>query len=198
MSAAAGGDLFAAPAGLHSLFFALLPDPASVAALGRARTALEATLPPQRGAGIPEARLHLTLHWLGEWSQLPPQAVAAARQAAGLVQGEAFTLRLDQADCFGHAEAIWVLRPSAPPAALSALHRDLAAALARQRFRLLGGPAFAPHVSLRRRATARFAARSLPPVEWPVDGFALVHSEREAGRTAYHLIDRWPLLQALR
>ena len=32
MSAAAGGDLFAAPAGLHSLFFALLPDPATVAA----------------------------------------------------------------------------------------------------------------------------------------------------------------------
>ena len=114
-------DLFAAPAEHHSLFFALLPDPATIAGIRRAQRALEDGQPPQRGGGTPDGRLHLTLHWLGEWSQLPGSTVAAARAAAAQLVQAPFGLSLDQAGCFGHGEVVWVLRPSAPPQALGAL-----------------------------------------------------------------------------
>ncbi len=189
----ASGDLFATPETQHSLFFALLPDAATAAAIAAARDALEAGLPPQRGAAVPEARLHMTLHWRGEWSQLPDSAVAAACAAATTVDVPRFHLVLDRAECFGHGETVWVLRPSMPPAGLQALHHGLAQALARQRLRLPSAPAFAPHVSLRRRASARFAARPVPALAWPVHEVALVHSERAAGRTGYRVVGRWPL-----
>lgn len=186
-------DLFAAPAGHHSLFFALLPDPAAIAGIRAAQRALEEGLPPQRGSGTPDGRLHLTLHWLGEWSELPGSTVAAARTAAAQLVQAPFVLRLDQAGCFGHGEPIWVLRPSAPPAGLAALHRGLAAALGRQRLRLPPGPAFAPHVTLRRRATSRFAACPVPAMEWGVQDFALLHSQRSGAGTTYDILGRWPL-----
>src|SRR5690606_36699996 len=75
-------DLFAAADEHHSLFFALLPAPPVVAGIRAAQQALEAALPPQSGAGVPDARLHLTLHWLGEWSQLPQVLVEDACIAA--------------------------------------------------------------------------------------------------------------------
>lgn len=196
MSGPGDGDLFGTPAQHHSLFFALLPDAATVGALRDARQVLEAALPPQRGAGVADARLHLTLHWLGEWSQLPEATVDAARAAAARVRGPGFALRLDAADCFGGGEAVWVLRCTAPPPALLALHRALAAALARQRIRLPAGPAFVPHVTLRRRASVRFPARAVPPVEWAVADFALVHSLRGPAAAEYHELGRWRLQAA--
>lgn len=186
-------DLFAAPAGHHSLFFALLPDPAAIAGIRAAQRALEVGLPTQRGGGVPDRRLHLTLHWLGEWSQLPEGVVAAARAAAAQPVQAPFVLCLDRAECFGHGEAIWVLRPSAPPEALAVLHRELAAALGRQRLRLPPGPPFAPHVTVRRRAGTRFAACPVPVVEWDVHDFALLHSRRSAAGTVYDILGRWPL-----
>lgn len=190
-------DLFAAPDEHHSLFFALLPDPAAVAGIQATRQALEAGLPPQKGAGVPEARLHLTLHWLGEWSQLPEAVVDGARAAAAAVHAPGFTLRLDHAACFGHGEAIWVLQPGehspAAPDALSGLHRALAASLARHRVRLPASPAFAPHVTLRRRATCRLAAQPVPPVVWEVEAFCLLHSRRTPDGTRYTVLGRWPL-----
>lgn len=186
-------DLFAAPVEHHSLFFALVPDPTGLSGLRAARQALEAELPAQRGPGVADERLHLTLHWLGEWSQLPQAVVDDARVAAAEVRQPPFELRLDQAGCFGRGEAIWVLQPSAPPPALVGLHQDLAQALARHRLRLPPGPAFAPHVTLRRRATARFPARAVPPATWTARGFVLLHSLRTAGRTGYQELGRWPL-----
>jgi len=186
-------DLFAAPEEHHSLFFALLPDACTIAGIHAARQALEAGLPSQRGAGVPDDRLHLTLQWLGEWSQLPQGVVDAARSAGGSLQLDGFDLCLDQAECFGHGEAIWVLRPSAPPQELPALHAALARALGQQRLRLPPGPAFAPHVTVRRRASTRFAPCATPAVAWQVRDFALLHSRRTTAGTTYQVLGRWPL-----
>ena len=187
------GDLFAAADARHSLFFALLPGPAEAAAIRAARQALEAGQPPQRGAGVPDERLHLTLHWLGEWSQLPQALADDARAAAAQVRQAGFVLRLDQAECFGRGEAIWVLRPSAPPPALERLHQALATALAGRRIRLPAGPAFAPHVTVRRRASVRFPVQPVAPVDWRVDGFALLQSVHGSGGVRYEVLQRWPL-----
>ena len=186
-------DLFAAADEHHSLFFALLPAPPVVAGIRAAQQALEAVLPPQCGAGVPDARLHLTVHWLGEWSQLPQALVEDACIAAAQVSLPGFGLRLDQAECFGHGESIWVLRPSEPPPQLASLHQALAAALAARRIRLPPGPAFAPHVTVRRRASVRFPPRPVPAVEWQVGGFGLLQSLRTQGGTRYAVLGEWPL-----
>ncbi|WP_051412554.1 2'-5' RNA ligase family protein [Pseudoxanthomonas sp. J35] len=189
-------DLFGTPAGHHSLFLALLPDAATVQALRAAQRALEAGLPPQRGPGVPDERLHLTLHWLGEWPQLPELTVDAARAAAASVRQAPFVARLDMADCFGRGEAVWVLRCAAPPPDLHALYDRLATALVRQRIRLPSTSPFVPHATLRRRASIRFPARAIPPVGWPAADFALVHSQRDAAGTVYRVLGRWPLRAA--
>lgn len=189
----ASGDLFGAPPPRrHSLFFALLPDAATVAALRAARQALEAELPPQRGRGVPDGKLHLTLHWLGEWSQPPQATVDAAREAAAAVRVPRFSVTLDTADCFGRCEAVWVLRGAASPPLL-ALHGTLATELAQRRVRVPPGSGFAPHVTLRRRASVRIVPRPLPPVHWTVGDFALLESVRGPGSAGYRLLGRWPL-----
>lgn len=190
------GDLFAAADEHHSLFFALVPAPPVVAAIQAARQALEAGLAPQRGGGVPDERLHLTLHWLGEWSRLPQALVDDACAVAARMRLSGFELRLDQAECFGHAESIWVLRPSQPPRQLEELHRALAAALAARRVRVPVGPSFAPHVTVRRRASVRFPPQPVPPVEWRVDRFALLQSLRTGAGTRYRVLGEWPLSAA--
>jgi len=188
-----GPGLFAAPEQVHSLFFALCPDPGTAAALVAARQALEQGLAPERGGGVPPERLHLTLHWLGEWSQLPAATVQAAVAAAASQDQPGFELLLDRADCFGHGEAVWVLRPSAPPPELLGLHAGLGAALARQRLRLPPGPPFAPHVTLRRRARQRLAAGPVPALAWRVSHFELLESVRGTGQSGYRRLGQWPL-----
>src|SRR5690606_41535736 len=107
-------DLFAAPEEHHSLFFALLPDACTIAGIHAARQALEAALPSQRGAGVPDDRLHLTLQWLGECTQLPNGVVDACRTARGALQLDGFDPCLDQSKCSRHGSAIWVVLPVAP------------------------------------------------------------------------------------
>jgi len=191
---AASGDLFGGAEPRHSLFFALLPAPEVASAIAGAGDAIASGLPAQAGRPVPVHRLHLTLCWLGEWAALPPSTVAAARLAAERLRQPAFALRLDQAACFGHGEVVWVLCPASPPQALGALHDALVHALLHQGQRPAGGQRFAPHVSLRRRATTHFAAMPAGPVDWPVAELALVHSERGAGGVDYHVLGRWPLL----
>lgn len=192
-ASAAGGDLFGAAEPRHSLFFALVPPAAVIEAIDAARGALEAGLPAEPGRPVPPQRLHLTLSWLGEWAVLPPAALQGARHAATGLDQAGFVLQLDAAACFGRGEVVWVLRPSAPPAALAALQQALVQAMLRQGLRPAGGHAFSPHVSLRRRAATAFEPRPAGPVAWPVDGFALIHSERTDAGVDYHTLGHWPL-----
>jgi 2'-5' RNA ligase len=149
------------------LFLALWPG----AAVRRELAARRDRIDWRRGAApVADARLHLTLHFLGD---VDAAAVPGLR-AALWVPVPRFELVLDQA-------AVWpgglaVLQPSQPPAPLAALHAALAAALL-----AAGLPVesrrFRPHVTLAQRAAG--AEPTAPaPLRWPVDGYVLVHSQR--------------------
>lgn len=149
------------------LFIGLWPDPETRAALLRQQAAWRWPI----GARLtrPE-RLHLTLHFLGE---LPRDRIA------GLVQGlalpfEPFVLKLDQPELWSGVNA--VLRPTAVPPALTALHGRLLRVLDALALPPLRLP-FQPHVTLARVARGAERPATVERVRWTVDGYALVESD---------------------
>lgn len=150
------------------LFIALWPSPRVRAGLASRRDALAW---PPGAAPVPDAKLHLTLHFLGSVPLGRVPAIAAALPAPGA----AFELRLDALEAW-HGGLV-VLRPRVVPPALAALHATLGVAL-----RGLGLPvearAFRPHVTLARRAAGTLLrpAASEPPLRWRATRAVLAQS----------------------
>jgi 2'-5' RNA ligase len=151
------------------LFIGLWPDDAVRRALCAHRGARQW---PKRAAVMDDARLHATLHFLGDQprSLIDPLLQALAQQAF-----EPFTLQLSQA-------ALWhggiaVLEPTDVPPALSELHRDIA-----PRLQCLGitpeQRPYRPHVTLARRAFGARAPAVVEPIAWAPARPVLVESGR--------------------
>jgi 2'-5' RNA ligase len=131
---------------------------------------------PARAAPVPDARLHLTLHFLGNVPLARVPEIAAALPAPG----PAFELR------FGTLQAwrggLVVLCPLAVPPALAALHATLG-----ERLRELGlrveARRFRPHVTLARHAAGASPLPPVPLLRWRAAGAVLVQSRPEGGYT---------------
>jgi len=170
----------ARPADPARLFLALWPDADALAAITAWRGAC--TWP----AGVrltPRAHLHVTLHFLGAVPRARIAGFDAALAPASPVEPVAFVLS---------KAALWhggiaVLEPAAPPAALTALHARLGAALAG-----LGLPpearAYRPHVTLAREAGGATLAPVNEPPAWTSRSVGLVESR--GGR--YETLRTWP------
>lgn len=172
------------------LFFALMPDPATAAAIAALAVPLQTSCAPG-GRLLPAARLHVTLHHLGDFPRLPPDLLAAARQAAAQVAMAPFDIAFDTAGSFaGHRQHPFVLRAEGPAAAgVCALHAALAQAMARRGLR--GDTRFTPHLTLA-YGHARVPWQALAArVGWRADAFVLVRSHLGQGR--YDIEGRWPL-----
>jgi 2'-5' RNA ligase len=148
------------------LFLALWPDAAVRRALAARR---DRFVWPAGAAPVADARLHLTLHFIGD---VPATRVPGLR-AALRVAAPPFDLELDRAEVW--AGGLVVLRPSAVPAPLAELRASLAAALLAAALPVERRP-FRPHVTLARRA-AGVAWPALRPLRWAVNGYALVRSQ---------------------
>jgi len=147
------------------LFFALWPDE-------RQRTALaevQRDLPDHGGRETHPEELHLTLVFLGD-----PDAErrACAEEVADLVRGAPFVLNLDRCGCFPRALVLWCGASAWPQPLLDLVH-TLDGGLRGCGFRPERW-AFAPHVTLARKARPLPAREIEPPVVWPVSAFALV------------------------
>lgn len=116
------------------------------------------------------ARLHMTLHFLGDW---PRELVPALVQGLA-VPFEPFPLLLDDASVWRNGIAR--LGPSEPPAPLLELYQRLARALAQLGLVPMSGR-FAPHVTLARGAAHSVPPRKPPAIRWPVGGYTLVESD---------------------
>jgi len=149
------------------LFLALWPDPAVRHLLREWRDAWGW---PSSASPVHPDKLHVTLHFLGN---LPSERVPE------LVRGLAvpftpFHLSLGHAKLWPHGIA--VLEPRSEPDELLQLHANLSQALvglglepeARQ---------YRPHVTLARRAFNAVAPADGPPIDWDVQGYALVQSQ---------------------
>lgn len=162
------------------LFLALWPDAATRQhiAAWRDRWAW-----PPGAAVVPDARLHVTLHFIGPVARARVPALADALA----VPAAPFTLALGEAEAWPRGLALLVPPAGEPlPAGLTALHRRLAAALQAAALPVETRP-FRPHVTLARKATG-----AVPPAErlrcaWPVGGYALVESHQ-----GYRVLRQYP------
>jgi 2'-5' RNA ligase len=145
------------------LFLALWPDEATRAALARWRDAWQWNA---KAAPVPDARLHLTLHFLG--------AVPIGRLAQAVdLPFAPFSVDFGVPQLW-HA-GIAVLEPLAAPDGLLDLQARLGKALEAE-----GMPpeqrAYRPHVTMARRAGHAAMPASGEQFRWHVDNYALLQS----------------------
>ena len=173
------------------LFFAVFPDDPAAACIAQLTRRLQGAH-GLTGKPLPAARLHVTLHWLGDYPTLREAPIALARDVASSIAVPAFDVRFDRALSFRGRAAVrpLVLCGGSGVAALAAFQRVLDTAMTQAG---LGGGArrpFTPHVTLLYddRAVPEHAVEA---IGWTVRGFALVHSL--VGESRHVRLSSWPL-----
>ena len=175
--------------GNHRLFFALWPDDATRIAIAAAAARLRTRA--QGGRWTAADRYHLTLQFLGTYSQLPDSLIQAACAAAAGARAPGFSITLDRIGSFRTRSNLWWLGCQRPEPLLP-LREVLSRSLENHGVHVASGP-FVPHVTLVRGAGRRLPRDAgLVPIVWPVLGFALIHSESGA-RDPYRVLGDWPL-----
>ena len=165
------------------LFFALWPDAAAAAKLAAAANELAILA---GGKPVPQAKIHLTLAFLGD---LDESRLDAAMRAPDGLDRPAFDLVLDQWGSFRGARVAWA-GCAAPPKALLALQADLADRVRRAAFVLEDRP-FAAHVTLARKVTRAIGRQEAAPIGWRAREVALVRSQ--LGKGSYETLRTWKL-----
>nr|WP_314546883.1 RNA 2',3'-cyclic phosphodiesterase [uncultured Massilia sp.] len=161
------------PSSSLRLFLALWPDDAVRAQL---RAWRDLWTWPRGAAPVDDAKLHLTLHFLGSVpsGRLPALLDGFARPFSP------FELQLGRAELWHNGIA--VLAPHAVPQALLDLHAGLSQSLqdlglqAEER-------AYRPHVTMARRARDAALPQDGPEITWRADRYALVESRPGIGYT---------------
>ncbi|MBE7420029.1 MAG: 2'-5' RNA ligase family protein [Ideonella sp.] len=148
------------------LFVALWPGPALRAALAARRDAIAW---PAGAAPVPDAQLHLTLHFIGH-----VDATRLPQLVAGLWLPPP-RLRLQLGEPVHWPHGLVVLPVAEPPDALLALHASLATALVGLGL-TVERRAFRPHVTLARRAGGARLGSAGPLPRWTAQGYALAAS----------------------
>lgn len=171
------------------LFFALLPPPAVAEAAYALALHLRGGLPQARL--VAAGRLHVTLHYLGEYAGLPPSLPDRAARAAQALSMAPTSAVFDRVGSFGgqRRERPGILLGQGEGiAGVVELQRRLGESLVRQ-----GLPAdtrFTPHMTvLYDRASV--PEQAVTPLGWQVEEFCLLRSVR--GEGAYRVEGRWPL-----
>ena len=158
------------------LFYALWPDET----VRNALVALQADLP---GRLTLRDNLHLTLAFLGSQSAtLLPALGTILNQlpASGIL------LTLDNVGCFTRRGIVWTgMRQT--PLALTTLQVQLDGLLVQHGIAFDRQPAFKPHVTLARHATAAPQV-SFEPIHWQADQVVLVQSVNEENIVRYRVL----------
>ncbi|AKK67096.1 2'-5' RNA ligase family protein [Xanthomonas translucens] len=185
---------FAAPAARESLFFAVLPDAATAQrmfALGERVRAAHGL----RGPGLPVERLHLTLHYLGEYAGMPPRLLQQAHAVGQALAAAPFELCFDRVLSFGgrgRARPL-VLHGDGEPPALRGLRDALQQRLLHQGVATRAEAAYVPHITLAYDALA-VPLQAVPQVRWTVAAVSLIRSVQGQGRYLHEAT--WPLSAA--
>lgn len=132
---------------------------------------------------MPTENLHITLAFLGQVDSGQLEAIVAAARS---VLARRFMLRLDEPGYWTHNHIAW-LGAKQVPEELTTMVAELRAALVQSGIVFDTKP-FAPHVTLVRNARPpKEEWPTLNPVEWPVNGFALICSERDESGPYYRI-----------
>jgi 2'-5' RNA ligase len=167
------------------LFFALWPE----ADLGEVLAQLASEVARKTdGRAATADKIHLTLAFLGDQ---PESSIGVLAELAERTGGAAFELALDEIGCFKRSGIAWLGSSCAQPP-LSALQADLARALREREFPV-DDRAYAPHLTLARRARRSIHYRLPRPILWRVSSLVLVASELGAAGSTYRRLAEWPL-----
>jgi RNA 2',3'-cyclic 3'-phosphodiesterase len=165
------------------LFFALWPDERVRAQLAHWSRDLRAAC---RGRPTRAENLHLTLAFLGSVGEA---RVADVERAADEVAPCAASLVLDTPGYWKHNRIAWAGASAVPPE-LQAFVAELRSALARAGV-AFDAKEFVSHVTLLRDAREPGTMPALPPIEWALDGFALVQSATLPRGSRYEIRKSW-------
>ena len=165
------------------LFFALWPDEGVRAQLAHWSRELHAVC---GGRPTRPENLHVTLAFLGG---VEDARVGDVERAADTVGSRACPLVLDQPGYWKHNRIAWSGASVVPPE-LEALVSELRGALLKSQIRF-DAKSFVSHVTLLREAREPPAMPALGPIEWRVDGFALVQSVTLPQGSRYEIRRSW-------
>lgn len=168
----------------HSLFFSIFPDAdaAKTIAIQAARWGREHGLISQP---LRAHRLHVTLHDLGGYVELPPDVVTAARAAGAAVVAGAFDVVFDRAMSFP-SSGTYVLCGGAGTAQLAAFRLSLGQSMAKA-----GLPvkrSFTPHMTVLYDRHP-IAEHAVEPIAWTANEFVLINSH--VGKGVHEVLGRW-------
>jgi RNA 2',3'-cyclic 3'-phosphodiesterase len=170
------------------LFFAIVPDPAA-----RERIAAASQpLPMERGARrVPRENYHMTLAFVGDIaaSQLPLMLKVGASQ-----KERAFSVTFDAYE-YWPKPGVMVASAHLIPDGLQRLWRQLHHELA-EHGRALESERLRPHVTLARKVSQPPVLQAMSAVDWRVRDFCLMRSDTSGIRSAYTVVDTWPLLDS--
>jgi 2'-5' RNA ligase len=165
------------------LFFALWPDEAVRAQLAHWARELHAVC---GGRPTRAENLHLTVAFLGNVEEAQ---VAQVERAAGEVAPQLASLVLDQPGYWKHNRIAWAGASSVPDG-IGAFVAELRSALSRSHIGF-DAKGFVSHVTLLRDAREPQAIPELAPIEWRLDGFALVQSVTLPSGSRYEVRKFW-------
>jgi 2'-5' RNA ligase len=181
----------AAPPLKHGLFFALFPEPGAASCIERFAWRLRGEY-GLSGAPLETERLHISLHHVGDYADLPRDVVAAARKAAATVAAPSFEVAFDRVMSFGRGAGNLplVLCAGDDVAQLTSFQQALGAAMSKAGLGRRARSRYVPHVTMlydRQQVVEQRVDR----IAWTVREFVLVHSLIGASR--YVRLGCWPL-----
>jgi 2'-5' RNA ligase len=179
-----------------TLFVAILPD---IVTSRRVRRIAQSISRRHHLSGNlrPLSTLHVSLVNIDHYRSLPEDIVFSAAEALCGVDASPVDIIFDQMMSFGHRDAKpLVLCGSQPNAALSALYKEVVAALFRAGVSFSLPPNFEPHMTVMWDCAMVDRQGLDPPLLWTAREICLIHSL--VGKTEYEYLGRWPLLRAPR
>ncbi len=189
-------SLFEAPPVLplrYRLLFAIFPDAPAVESILNHQAGLSKEL-GLKGKPRPREILHVTLHHIDDYPEIPERVVASAIEActSALAGRPSFEVTFTQAKSFkgrpGNRPFVLV-NPEGNPA-LMELHRSLIMELAKHRLASRGDFNYEPHVTMLYDQRL-VPEQSVSPVTWKVKEVAFILSH--LGATKYERLGHWDL-----
>lgn len=170
-----------------SVFFSIfLPPPiakpiaAQVASFGREHGLVGKPLLPHR--------LHITLHDLGNFAEVPTELVQLALAAGGAVGAAAFEVTFNHAMSFPSSGTYVVCGDATGTAALVAFRETLGAAMTEAGLKVK--KSFTPHMTVA-YDRHHIAKHDIEPITWTAGEFTLIKSH--VGKGVHEVLGCWPL-----
>ncbi len=167
------------------LFFALWPNSNVRLAINEQTQPIIQTI---NGKITPSENWHITLAFLGE---IDKPAKACMQEVAAKVQGNRFTVSLEELGYWSKPRILW-LGAKKIPDALADLVSHLTTDLQSCGYRPDTRP-FRLHLTLMRKASQVKTLPLITPIKWAVEDFCLVRSVTQSGGASYEVIGRWLL-----